>query len=244
MKNTERMTMGKIWAVCSGSGGVGKSMIALSLAAGAAKAGKTVILLDTSGISRSCDLTLKMESVVTLDMLDVLRNQVSMESALYGAAQIPGLRLACASLYDDVSVSELSGMTLALHSLCDILVVDLPTGQASLGRGVMRAGDERVFVTRPDDASVRAAERLMTRCAGEPAPCSLVINRISAERVRRKTQYAQSIVESLLDRAALACIPEDASIPANEQRGKAAIECDGPARLALKGLVKTLLSGA
>lgn len=236
--------MGKIWAVCSGSGGVGKSMIALSLAVGAARAGRKVILLDTSGISRSCDLTLRMESVVTLDMLDVLRNQVSMESALYGVAQVPGLRLACASLYDDVSVSELSGMTLALHSLCEILVVDLPTGQASLGRGVMRAGDELLLVTRPDDASIRAAERLMTRCAGEPAASSLIINRVSAERVRKKTQYAQSTVENLLDRAALACVPEDAGIPACEQRGRAAIECDGPARPALKGLVKALLSGA
>lgn len=236
--------MGKIWAVCSGSGGVGKTTIALSLAAGAANAGKRVILLDTSGISRSCDLLLGMESVVTLDMLDVLRNQVSMEAALYEAAKVPGLYLACASLYDDVSVSELSGMTLALHSLCDILVVDLPTGQASLGRGVMRAGDERLLVTRPDDAAIRATERLMMRCAGEDASDSLIINRASAERIRKKTQYAQSTVETLLDRAALACIPEDASIPAGELRGRPAIECSGPARPALKGLVKTLLSGA
>ena len=108
----------------------------------------------------------------------------------------------------------------------------------------MRAGDERLLVTRPDDASIRATERLMTRCAGEPAADSLVINRISAERVRKKTHYAQSTVESLLDRAALACIPEDASIPASEQRGRAAIECDGPAWTALSGLVKTLLGGA
>ena len=135
-------------------------------------------------------------------------------------------------------------MTLLLNALCDILVVDLPTGQASLGRGVMRAGDERLLVTRPDDASIRATERLMTRCAGEPAADSLVINRISTERVRKKTQYAQGTVENLLDRAALACIPEDASIPASEQRGRAAIECDGPAWTALSGLVKTLLGGA
>ncbi|MGN0774475.1 MAG: P-loop NTPase [Candidatus Ventricola sp.] len=236
--------MGRIWAVCSGSGGVGKSMIALSLAAGAAKAGKKTILLDTSGISRCCDLILQMESVVTLDMLDVLRNQVSMESALYEVPQYPGLRLACASLYDDVSVCELSGMTLALNALCDILVVDLPTGQANLGRGVMRAGDERLLVTRPDDASIRAAERLMSRYADHLAADSLVINRVSTERFRKKTQHAQSTVENLLDRAAIAWIPEDASIPASAQRGRAAIECDGPAWTALSGLVKTLLGGA
>ena len=236
--------MGKIWAVCSGSGGVGKTMIALSLAAGAAKAGRRVILLDTSGVSRCCDLILRMESIVTLDMLDVLRSQISMESALYASERYPGLRLACASLYDDVSVSELSGMTLSLNALCDVLVVDLPTGQANLGRGVMRPGDERLFITRPDDASIRATERLMTRCAGGPAADSLVINRVSAARIRSRTQHAQGTVENLLDRVAVACIPEDPSIPASEQLGRAAIECDGPAWTVLSGLVKTLLGNA
>ena len=62
--------MGRIWAVSSGNGGVGKSTIALSLAAGAAKKGKKTILLDASGLSRSCDLILGLESVVVLDMLE------------------------------------------------------------------------------------------------------------------------------------------------------------------------------
>ena len=236
--------MGKIWAVCSGSGGVGKSTIALSLAVGAAKAGKKTILLDTSGVSRSCDLILGMESVVVLDLVDVLREQIAIEAALYTVPQYENLRFACASLHEQVPVSELSSMILAVHSLCDILVIDLPTGQGELGRGVMRAGDERLFVVRPDNASIRAAERMMLQSASASAADSLVINRVIAERLRKKTQYPQSTVENLLDRAALACIPEDASIPASEIRGKAAIECDGPAWTALSSLVRALLSGA
>ena len=78
--------MGKIWAVCSGSGGVGKSTIALSLAVGAAKAEKKTILLDASGISRSCDLTLGLESIVVLDMVDVIARQADINAALYRAA--------------------------------------------------------------------------------------------------------------------------------------------------------------
>lgn len=236
--------MGKIWAVCSGSGGVGKSMIALSLAVGATKAGKQAILLDASGTARACDLTLGLESVVVLDMLDVIRNQVSMEAALYEVPQYPRLRFACASLYDDVAVSEISGVLLALHSLCDVLVIDLPTGQADLGRGVLRRGDERLLVTRPDDASIRSTERLMMRCAGSPASDSLVINRMRMNRLDKKAQHPQSVVENLLDRAAVACIPEDPSIPASERRGKAAIECDGPAWTALSKLTQTLLGDA
>ncbi|MBQ7887794.1 MAG: P-loop NTPase [Clostridia bacterium] len=235
--------MGKIWTVCSGSGGVGKTTIALSMAVGAAKAGKKTILLDASGASRSCDLILGLESVLTLDMKDVLRDQIRMDAALYPAAQYANLSIACASLYDQTPVSELSGMILALHSLCDILVIDMPTGQCTLGRGVMRAGDERLLVTRPDNASIRAAERMMLSRAADEASNSLIINRISRDRVKRKTQYPQSTVENLLDMPALACIPEDPSIPECECSARAAIECNGPAWTVLSNLSKALLGG-
>ena len=77
--------MAKIYAVCSGCGGVGKTMIALSLAVSAAKRGKRTILLDASGVSRACDLALGLENVVVLDMADVANRQAGLEAALYKA---------------------------------------------------------------------------------------------------------------------------------------------------------------
>jgi len=68
--------MAKIYAVCSGCGGVGKTMIALSLAVSAAKRGKRTILLDASGVSRACDLALGLENVVVLDMADVANRRL------------------------------------------------------------------------------------------------------------------------------------------------------------------------
>lgn len=235
--------MGKIWTVCSGSGGAGKTMVALSIAVGAAKAGKRTILLDASGPSRSCDLILGLESILILDIQDVLRNQIHMDAALYAVPQYPGLSLACASLSEQPSVADLSGMILALHSMCDVLVIDMPTGQCTLGRGMMSAGDERLFVTRPDNASIRSTERLATQSA-DGAANSLIINRMSRDRVKRKTQYAQETVENLLDMPAIACIPEDPSIPECECSGRAAIECNGPAWNVLSKLAKALLAGA
>lgn len=235
--------MGKIWALCSGSGGVGKSTIALSLAVGAAKEGKRVVLLDASGISRACDLLLGMESIVVLDMVDVVSQQVDIEAALYKVPQHDNLRFACASLYDSVPAAELSSVMLALHSMCDILVIDLPTGQADLGAGLLCEGDERIVVTRPDDVSIRAAERMMMRCAAEASGISLVINQMSRERVRRGTQHSQDAVQMALDRVAIGCIPEDAAIASAEKKGCAAIECDGPARAALRELLRALQSG-
>ena len=236
--------MGRIFAVCSGSGGVGKSMIALSLAVGAAKAGLKTILLDASGVARSCDLIMGMESVVVLDMMDIFKEQVSIESALYPVAKYDRLKFACASLYDDSPISEISGTILALQTLCDLLVIDLPTGQIDLGSGIMKYGDERLVVTRPDDASMRAAERVIERSARDQAGTSLIINRVSRERIRHKTQYDQDTVQTVLDRIALGCIPEDQSIAEAEKRGRSAIESDGPAKSVLHSIVKKLLNGA
>lgn len=66
------------------------------------------------------------------------------------------LRFACASLYDDVSIMELTSTLLALHSLCDVLVIDCQTGHFALGRELLGREDVRLIVTRPDDVSIRA----------------------------------------------------------------------------------------
>lgn len=236
--------MGKIWSVCSGSGGVGKSMIALSLAIGAAKEGLDTILLDISGTSRSCDLVLGLESIISLDMLDVLSRQVDLSSALYSVPRFSCLRFACASLYDTSSAGEIAGIVLALHSMCDLLVIDMPTGVVDAAKGIMRRGDERIIVTRPDAASVRSSERMMMRCRGDLAGLSLVINRISKDKIKKTGQYTPQAVEQTLDRSALAWIPEDPQIAAGENRGKSAIEGDQPVKGLLKSMVKKLLADA
>ena len=236
--------MGKIWSVCSGNGGVGKTTIALSIAAGAAKAGKKTILLDASGISRSCDLILGLESVVTLDMMDVLSGQIPLQAAVYPAAQYDNLSLACASLRESIPVSQLSRAVLALHSLCDVLVVDMPAGQGTPGRGILREGDERLIVIRPDNACIRAAERVLSQGVDDPSTVSLVLNHVSRDRIKRKIQYSQDTVQSLLDLPVLVSIPEDGSIPECESHARAAIECNGHAWTALSGLTKALLANA
>ena len=236
--------MGRIFAVCSGSGGVGKSTIALSIAVGAAKAGYQTILLDASGISRSCDLIMGMESVVVLDMMDIFKEQISIGSALYPVPHRDHLKFACGSLYDSVPVSDMSGVVLALQTLCEVLVIDLPTGQTDLGAGIMKSGDERLIVTRPDDASMRAAERIMERGIRDQAGMSLIINRVCRDRIKRKTQYDLDTVQTVLDRMAVGSIPEDSSIAEAEKKGRAAIESDGPAKAALITMVKKLLNGA
>jgi len=236
------MTMSRIWAVCSGSGGVGKTTVALSLAVCAAKAGRRTILLDASGMARSADLFLGMQNIVTLDLADVASQQVDLEAALYPVTQTQNLRFACASLYDGTAIEELSGLLLALHSLCELLVIDLPAGCTFLGRGVLCKGDELIVVLRPDDASIRAAERLLGVMDSGEAERSLVLCRVSRALLRQKIQYEEDAVRMTLDYPVLGVVPEDESVPAAASKGKAA-EWDGPAGRALRGIANALLDG-
>lgn len=236
--------MSRIWAVCSGSGGVGKTTLALALSAGAAKAGKRVILLDASGTARAADLALGMESVMALDLADVASGEVPLEAAVYPAPRHSGLRLASASLYEGASLELVSGVVLALQSMCDVLVVDLPTGQAGLARGLMSREDELLMVARPDDASLRACERVMQRARRDGAGLSLVLTRTRKDYLRKGAQMEPSAAEMVLDCPVLGVIPEDESIVLCARKGKTAFECDGPARGAIKKVLEQLLKRA
>ena len=234
--------MAKMIAVSSGKGGVGKSMIALSLAVSAAKKGTRTILLDASGISRSCDLALGMESIVVLDLADVCCQQTDLESALYRVPRYECFSFACASLYDDIPIGELNGVLLALHSLCDIVVIDLPTGETMLANKMLNENDCRVIVTTPDDASIRASERLMMQTTGGREQRWLIVNRAVPAYVRKGIQYDAKTVEMTLDCPLAGCIPEDDSIAFAALKGRIAVESGGPAQRALLQLADTLLS--
>ena len=228
--------MGKMITVCSGSGGVGKSTVALALAVYAAKSGRNTVLLDASGISRSCDLMLGLESIVTLDMVDVIHQQADINSALYRVPDCDNLRFSCASLYDDVLTAELSSVLLVLQSLSDVLVIDLPTGQNDLGEGLLKNDDVQIVVSRPDDASMRSAERMMMKMVDRTAERYLVVNRASSERRRKNVQYDSQIVAMVLDCPLLGCIPDDDSLMGQSYKG----HWDSPAAKALSDIADSL----
>jgi len=218
--------MGKILAVCSGSGGAGKSTIALSLAALAAKQGKRAILLDASGLSRSCDLMMGLESIVVLDMLDVAKQQVSIQSALYPVPKRENMQFACSSLYEGTSVCELSGILLALRAMCDFLIIDMPTGQAVLPDEILAPEDKLILLAVPNDASLRALERMVSGITSSVAQRCLILNHIKPGLIKKRIQYDRSSVEMLLDMPVCASILEDERIETCAKDGKTAIEAD------------------
>jgi len=233
--------MGKIVAVCSGSGGAGKSTIALSLAVGLAKRGKTTILLDASGAARTCDLMLGLESVIVLDMMDVIKHQTSIHAALYPVPGKENLRFACASLYEGTSLCDLSSVLLVLRAMCDILVIDLPTGPVMFSEGLLDENDGLVLIASPDDMSIRALERTLSHMNAAAAQRYLVLNHVSSAWIKRGYQYDRQRAEILLDMPVTCFIQEDEHVIKGIKNGRTAIESDGRIASELNTLLKALL---
>ena len=181
---------------------------------------------------------------MVLDLADVAGGEAPLEAALYPAPQRSSLRVASASLYEGASLEAVSGVMLVLQSMCDVLVVDLPTGQAGLARGLMSREDELLVVSRPDDASLRACERVMQHARRSSAGLSLVLSRTRKDFLRRGAQMESSAAEMVLDCPVLGVIPEDESIVLCARKGKTAFDCDGPARGAFRKVLEQLLKRA
>ena len=231
----------RVFAVCSGNGGVGKSTFALALAMNAASAGMQTILLDASGASRSCDLMLGMESVVALDLTDVLCGQASLSHALYRVPQRDKLLFCCTSLLGNVPFSEFAGIVLALRSMCDVLVIDLPTGELALADGMLGEDDARICLARPDDASLRSTERVLMRISGEKAQRHVILSRVKREAVKKGFQYSEETAGQILDSVIAGCIFEDDELAAKVGKKQASFLSTGRARAQLDQAIRRLL---
>ena len=236
--------MGRMFAIMSGKGGVGKSTLAASLGLWFARQGKSVALLDGDIGLRCADLMLNVQDRVLYDMGDVLQNACTLKQALVSAA--PGLYLLAAPQMmkaSDVKSKEMGRLLTRLSEEKDIVILDAPAGAGRGLKNLLGAAAEPVIVATPDDVSVRDAEKLgmLLSQREEPRP-GIVFNRVSPALIRRGDMVPPQNLAQALDMPLLGIVPDSPQVYRGLLNGRPALDCgDGRVMTAIETLGKRLL---
>lgn len=229
---------GTSYAVVSGKGGVGKSMLVVALGALWSAQGKSVALIDMNTGMRGLDMMLGLENRVVFDLGDVLEGLCEPRQALLRDAQT-GIRLLAARQIADSELLDeraLEALVEELEDSYDRVLLDAASG---IGRGfsaAVLAARAALLITTPDDQALRDADRIagLVQRLDLPSP-RLVINRLREDFVRAGLQYEPEICEQVLDSRVYGAIPDDITVWRHTLMKRPVIG-DFPAALAIANL--------
>jgi len=155
----------KIWAVVSGKGGTGKSMIAVSMACHLADLGFKVMLVDADLSCANLHTLIGMEWPKTT-IGDFIDRRVENVEEVAVASEIPGLRLIAGAL-DPMEASlvryqQKRRIIRQLNTLSeDVVIIDLATGASLSQAELFNAADLGAFILLPEPTAIENAYRLL-----------------------------------------------------------------------------------
>ncbi len=196
--------MGRLIAVTSGKGGVGKSSVSVNLAAALGKLGNSVLLVDLDAGMRCLDIMLGLTDKLLFDLNDVLNGDKSLDDAKLTDQARPGVDFLAAPLKDKIDPKKLN---LFAGNVClkyDFVIFDFPAGVVDELYTALPRYCEALVVCNADAVSVRDAAiigqdlealRLMS--------VRLVLNRVSFETMRRGVT---ANIDEVIDRSGIRLI--------------------------------------
>lgn len=217
---------GRIIAITSGKGGVGKTTCSASFALGLASRGKKTCVVDFDIGLRNLDIHLGMERRVIFDMVNVLLDEANLHQALLKDKREPNLSLLAASQTRDKDVLTVEGVEAVLAGLCDTfdyVVLDSPAGIESGAKHAMYFADDAIIVTNPELSSCRDADKMVGFIDSKsrraelgpeclPVNMTLLINRYDAQRAEAEECLAINDITELLGLPVVGVIPESKDV--------------------------------
>lgn len=208
--------MGRIFAIMSGKGGVGKSTLAVALAECYAKRDMRTILLDGDIGLRCADLMLGMQDRVIYDLGDLAEKNCPLEQVLVRHPTLPSLSLVAAPQMisaSDVKRKEMGWIITQLSDSADVLILDAPAGVGRGLKNLLGAAAEPVIVATPDDVCLRDAEKLSMLLSQREEPRPVVVfNRISRLLVMMGEMRTPAEMAASLDMPLMGAIPDSSEV--------------------------------
>ncbi len=233
--------MGVSITIASGKGGTGKTTVSANLGIALAQLGNNVIILDADIEMANLELHLGLEGMKTT-LHTVLAGEADIKDAIYKGPE--GIRVVPAGMSIDslkkVEYEKLKDVLAELKDMCEILIIDVPSG---IGRPVivtLSAGEEILLVTTPEISAM--SDVLKTKIVARKLGANIlgvVLNRALFDR----SDLAVNEVETILETKVVSVIPEDPEIKMSLTSGKAAIlrSPDSQAVRAIKKLAYELM---
>jgi septum site-determining protein MinD len=218
--------MGRAIVITSGKGGVGKTTATANLGAALAQLGKSVVLIDADIGLRNLDVVMGLENRIVYHVVDVVQGKCSAQKALIKDRRMENLWLLPASQTDDKDAVSPEDMRKLVHELKlthDFVLIDCPAGIEQGFKNAIAGADEAVVVATPEVSSIRDADRVVGLLAAQDIPTRLIVNRISAQMVKKGDMLSQSDVIEILALDLLGAIPLDDQVIATTNKGVPAV---------------------
>ncbi len=217
--------MAEVIVVTSGKGGVGKTTSSAALGTGLALKGYKTVVVDFDVGLRNLDLIMGCERRVVYDLVNVVKEEASLNQALIKDKRLENLFVLPASQTRDKDALDKDGVARVIEELktanFDYIICDSPAG---IEKGALMAlyfADRAIVVTNPEVSSVRDSDRILGILASkskraeeklDPIREHLLVTRYAPNRVERGDMLALSDIEELLAIPLLGVIPESPAV--------------------------------
>lgn len=223
----------EVIVVSSGKGGVGKTTTSASLAAGFARRGQKVAVIDFDVGLRNLDLVMGCERRVVHDLVHVMRGEATLNSALVADRRLPNLYVLAAPQTcnkNDLEEEDLAPLFDWFEQQgFDKIICDSPAGLDKGSRLAMRHADRVIMVVNAEISSLRDADRMLgfftnrprRGVTGNPAMgVHVIVTRYRPHMVENGTMVSVDDIQELLVAPIIGVIPESGDVLAGSNAGE------------------------
>lgn len=202
--------------VTSGKGGVGKTTLAVNLAARLAQKGHRVILCDADFGLNNVDVAAGVEQLVTYDIVDVIEGRCRAKQALIKHPKYGNLYVLTSSRSTPERYVSPQAVKLVLDGLSsqfDFIFIDCPAGMDEGFHRAVATAEEAIVVTTPHISALRDADRVLTQLKSyHLKDLSVVVNMVRGDLLMSGECLTPKDISALLKTPLTGLIPEEYSI--------------------------------